>query len=90
MSGTRRWKISISIDEKPDNRSTTARAQLACDDGHRLTGLGTATRFPRDPQLPNVGDELAVARALDQLAQQLTASAYDEIDDVGRPLWDDT
>jgi len=90
MVGDKRWDISVTINERPDDRSTVATAHLRTDDGKRYTGTGEATRFPRDPQLPVVGDELAVARALTHLAGQLTASAYADIDDASGLLSDDT
>jgi hypothetical protein len=90
MVGDKLWNISVTINERPDDRSTVATAHLTMEDGQDYTGTGAATRFPRDPQLPVVGDELAVARALAQLAGQLTASAYADIDDASYPLADDT
>lgn len=90
MLVNKRWNVNISIDEQPEHRSTVARAHLRCDDGHHYTGLGAATRFPRDPELPGVGDDLAVARALGELARQLTSSAYADIDDADHRLSDET
>ena len=88
MFVTKQWTVAISIDEEPDDRATTARARLRCDDGYNFTAHGSATRFPRDPELPAVGDDLAVARALDDLAQQLKSSAYETIADMEGPGWD--
>jgi hypothetical protein len=82
VSASKKWSIDISIDEEPDTRATTARARLSCDDGHNFTGQGTAVRFPRDPEMPLVGDDLAAARALDDLSRQLTTSAYININDA--------
>ena len=80
MSIHKQWNIIVTIDEKPVERATAARAQLSCDDGQLYTGVGLAKRFERDDDVPGIGDDLAAARALSDLATQLTADAYAEID----------
>jgi uncharacterized protein DUF1876 len=87
-SSTKQWTVAVSIDEHPDQRNTVAHARMRGADGHNFTGTGTAARFPRDPELPMVGDELAVARALADLAQQLTSTAYRAISDEEGPRWE--
>ena len=48
---------------------------------------GEARRSPADPDLPKVGDEVAVARALRRLADRLLEMASDDLTDAeGRPV----
>jgi len=53
-----------------DDTHTEARATIRLRD-FELTGFGRARRRPHDPNLPAVGEELAAARALSDLAHQL-------------------
>jgi hypothetical protein len=53
-----------------DERHTEARVTIQFRDVE-LTGFGLANRNPHDPNLPAVGEELAAARALSDLAHQL-------------------
>ncbi len=53
-----------------DSRHTEARVTLQLG-AVELTGFGLANRNPHDPNLPAVGEELATARALSDLAHQL-------------------
>lgn len=89
MTAHRDFTIDVSVDEQPSDRTTVARARLRLDDSHQYVGTGTAVRFPRDPEVPSVGDDLAMARALTDLAKQLTGDAYADLDDAGARPWDD-
>jgi Domain of unknown function (DUF1876) len=72
---TENWTIEVSIDEH--RKRTRARARLRWR-GRQLTGLGIARLSPSDRNIPEIGDELAVARALSNLADELfAATAYD-------------
>lgn len=79
MDTTKTWKLGIHIDEH-DNQ-THARAHLVTDD-NELTGQGVARLNPRDTDVPEIGDELAVARALSDLAHQLIEAAAGDIESV--------
>jgi hypothetical protein len=69
------WTVEISIDEH--RKRTRARARLRWR-GRHLTGIGIARVNPSDRNIPEIGDELAVARALSNLADELfAATAYD-------------
>jgi hypothetical protein len=72
------WTVRISLFEGDD---TTARAVLVADplDGIRATGV--SHRRAQDPPQPRIGDEVAVARALRHLADQLLEQAASEIED---------
>lgn len=67
-SSSRVWTIEIDVEET--DAETEAKAVLTIDD-ERIGGWGRARRNPADPDLPRVGEELAVARALSQLAHNL-------------------
>jgi uncharacterized protein DUF1876 len=67
----RRWNVDIDISENDDKRQTRAVAHLHSDTRTVLRGEGVARRSPRDREVPEIGDELAAARALADLAYQL-------------------
>jgi hypothetical protein len=68
---TRKWTVEILISEFDDERRTRAEARLQSDAGHPLTAQGEARRSPADREVPEIGDELATARALADLAYKL-------------------
>ena len=70
------WTVDIYLAEEDGH--TQARAELRNRD-RTLSGRGVARRRPTDREVPEIGDELAVARALGDLSQQLTAAALDDI-----------
>ena len=62
----------------------TREAEIA---GERFHGWGQAKRSPGDPSVPVIGEELAAARALSDLAHQLLHAAADRIEVFeGRPV----
>ncbi|GIH96332.1 dsRBD fold-containing protein [Planobispora siamensis] len=65
----KQWSVKIYINESGDD--TTARAVLLTRDGTHLSGTGHARRNPADFPVPEIGDELAAARALADLAEKL-------------------
>ena len=75
-----------------DGVATLARAVLHEDEVPTVvTADGHATRNPHDEDVPEIGDELAVARALDQLAGTLKSAAARHLaamDDPGAVLVD--
>jgi hypothetical protein len=74
------WTVQIEIGEHEGK--TRATAHLRTGDTTSLTGTGTARLNPADPDVPEIGDELAVARALSQLAHALLDAAADDISGV--------
>jgi hypothetical protein len=76
----KRWRVEIDIDEHAEMRRTYARARLHTDDDTRLQGTGWARRNARDVEVPEVGDELAAARALTDLAAKLRDTAAEDVD----------
>lgn len=69
----------IELDEDGDH--TEARATLDLN-GTRFVGTGRADRNPTDPSVPIIGEELATARALRDLAARVLNDADDAIHDV--------
>ena len=79
MSATKQWSITVEIDEDEDEDSTLAHLTLSTPAGHVVTGVGQAQRNPHDPRVPEIGDELAVARALRNLAERLLLTTERDI-----------
>ncbi|WP_432135364.1 MULTISPECIES: DUF1876 domain-containing protein [unclassified Streptomyces] len=80
----KQWTVQIYITEDGDD--TRARAVLSTRDTATLTGRGTARRNPIDRPIPEVGDELAASRALEDLAIRLHDVAADDIVEMAGPL----
>jgi hypothetical protein len=82
---TKTWSVDIYLYE--DENATAANAVLRSDVPGSLDVRGEARRSPADPDLPKVGDEVAVARALRRLADRLLEMASDDLTDAeGRPV----
>ena len=79
MSTSKHWTVDIVLEEHPETRSTRAEALLHGGDPSDVRGIGRSWRNPIDPEVPEIGDELAVARALTDLSDRLRAAAADEI-----------
>ncbi|MFI6979265.1 DUF1876 domain-containing protein [Embleya sp. NPDC050154] len=89
MATTRHWTVDIYLSEKavddPDGGGTAmthAEARLRTDDTTGPGGRGAARKHPADPDVPEIGDELAAARALSDLAHQLLHAAAEDIEAV--------
>ncbi len=76
----KRWKIDIAIDEHEDR--TRAKARLHNPDETGLVGIGTARLNPADANVPEIGDELAVSRALADLAHRLLDATAQDIEAI--------
>jgi hypothetical protein len=76
MSTAKAFTVSLEIVE--DGPTTNATARLVID-GDKLAATGKARRNPEDPDLPLIGDELAMARALLVLARELGHKADEGI-----------
>ncbi|MDX3536956.1 DUF1876 family protein [Streptomyces sp. MB09-01] len=76
MSHATEWETRVYLFE--EGHTTKVRVEL--DTGtNRLTGHGTARCNPADKDVPEIGDELATARALEDLATQLKRTAYGDM-----------
>ncbi len=78
----RHWDVRLEIREDGDHCEVTAHL----DAGDRgLAGVGRSRRNPADPTLPQVGEELATARALHDLAHHLSQDAWSMIEEFANP-----
>jgi uncharacterized protein DUF1876 len=82
VSSTKWWIVDVSISEYESRRSTRAEVWLRIDPGTELRGVGVARRNPRDAEVPDIGDKLAAARALVDLARELREAAAREIQEA--------
>ena len=71
------WWVEVFLGESDGSASASAR--LHSHGRSTVAGKGTATLSPQDPDVPEVGYELATARALVQLAHQLFVAAAADI-----------
>jgi hypothetical protein len=76
--GMHRRTVSITLQLTADGDHCDVEATMQTSLG-RLTATGRARRHPADPERPMVGEELAVARALGSLADQLELAAREGI-----------
>jgi hypothetical protein len=81
MALTKCWDVRIFIDEHDDN-TTRAEARLRTKDHTTLIGVGVARQNPHDANVPEIGDELAAARALSELAHQLMRTTAEDIEQI--------
>lgn len=72
------WQVEIEFLEDQDN--TQAMALLRTPAGQELRGRGQARRNPADRPAPVIGEEVAGARALSDLAHELLEYAAGEIE----------
>ena len=72
------WTVQVHIDEKGDD--TFADAVLALENKTEIHGRGTSRRNPADESVPLIGDELAAARAMSDLAHQMLSAAATDIE----------
>ena len=76
MAKAKAFTVSLEVIEEGSTTDATARLSI---DGDQLAGTGKARRNPDDPDLPLIGDELAMARALLMLARELGHKADEGI-----------
>ncbi|GHK02510.1 DUF1876 domain-containing protein [Streptomyces sp. NPDC003753] len=74
------WHVELEFEE--DDQRTRAAALVRLPDGKEVRARGYASRHRSDSNQPRVGEEIAGARALNELAMQLLTKAHDEIDEA--------
>jgi|BarGraNGADG00212_1021973.scaffolds.fasta_scaffold07407_3 hypothetical protein len=74
---TRSWRVDIDLFETGD--ATMAHAVLVAGFPKKIDAEGDAHRNPRDAASPEIGDELAVGRALRRISDRLLESAAADI-----------
>ncbi|MEU5888589.1 DUF1876 domain-containing protein [Streptomyces sp. NPDC047461] len=72
------WHVEMEFQE--DDDQTRAVAMVRLPDGTEVRAHGQASRHRTDSNQPRVGEEIAGARALNDLAMQMLAKAHGEID----------
>jgi hypothetical protein len=81
MLATSTWSVEIQLFEADDD--TSAKATLISGHGTRrrrtITGSGRAHRRQSDPPVEEIGEEIAAARALRDLADRLLSVASEDI-----------
>jgi len=80
MSAMKRWSVEILIGEVDER--TYAEAQLYDEIRDDLVGTGATRLRPGDPNIPEIGDEIAAARALSDLGHRLLVAAAGDIEDA--------
>jgi hypothetical protein len=76
----RDWQVRISVFGSDDD--SEASVVLLADSPTHLTAHGHSHRSDDDRGVPEIGDEVAVARALRRLADQLLETAAEDIEAV--------
>lgn len=77
-TATAYWSVELSFSEDVDH--TRAMATLRTPRGRELRGQGQSRRNPGDRPEPAIGEEVAGARALSDLAHELLEYAANEIE----------
>lgn len=71
--------IEVGIDEDSDHTLVHTTLDLR---GDHFDATGRAKRNPSDPNVPVIGEELALARALGSLEEQILDRVYARIDGI--------
>ncbi|MFI8345377.1 DUF1876 domain-containing protein [Streptomyces sp. NPDC085639] len=74
------WHVELEFTE--EGHRTSAAALVRLGDGSEIRARGYALRHPSDPEQLRVGEEIAGARALMDIASQMLQKAHSEIDEV--------
>ncbi|MGX4691675.1 dsRBD fold-containing protein [Streptomyces sp. JNUCC 63] len=74
------WHVELEF--KEDDQHTRAVALVRLPDGSEVRAHGRASRHRTDSNQPRVGEEIAGARALNELALELLTKAHTEIDEA--------
>jgi len=79
MTSIDSWPVEISLRE--EDGKTLAEARLT-GGGAGMVGHGVARRNPHDQAVTQIGEEVAAARALSDLAHQLLNQAAEQIESI--------
>lgn len=69
------WQVEITLHESAGHTT----AECAVRGMPQARAVGHARKAPEDAEVPQIGDEIAAARALRRLADQLLAIAQDDV-----------
>ncbi|MBR8743082.1 dsRBD fold-containing protein [Nocardiopsis sp. MG754419] len=89
MQTMKRWNVDVVVAEESEGEAarTWAEVGLVAEDGTALRGHGMARKHPTDMDVPEIGEELAVSRALSDLSRQLRQVAAEDINDNTGTPW---
>lgn len=79
---TKTWAVDVFIGEH--GGETRAEARLSTGAGTTLRGSGAARLNPKDRDVPEIGDELAVSRALERLSLTLLEAVNEDLEGIGQ------
>lgn len=82
-AGHKTWTVDLAIDRRNGQARATARL---CWRNQTAIGVGCARLHPADGGVSDIGDELAVARALADLSRQLMVVTIRDIEVVADHL----
>jgi hypothetical protein len=74
------WTVTVDIDEHEGH--TRAVARLRPHGTDEVVGVGLARLSPEDRDVPAIGAEIAVARALSDLSHRLLLTATEDVEQV--------
>ncbi|WP_354643686.1 dsRBD fold-containing protein [Kitasatospora camelliae] len=74
------WDVELSFEE--DGTHTSCEARLIGQGAPGLSGHGASLRSLADRPAPRIGEELAAARALEELCRNLRSQANGDINDA--------
>ena len=84
MENQKVFAVEVVVDE---TETTTDAKAVGTIGAATFGGWGRARRNPSDPNVPHIGEELATARALSDLAHRLLDAAADAIEErEGHPV----
>jgi hypothetical protein len=72
--------VTLNLHLSEDDIETMAHAVLNLRGDH-FESIGKARRNPVDPPMPVIGEELAIARALQTLTGQIMEAAQDKVEE---------
>jgi len=76
------WDVELSFEE--DGTHTRCDARLIGQGAPGLSGRGESERSTADRPVARIGEEVAAARALDELSRKLRTQATGDIDDAAQ------
>jgi uncharacterized protein DUF1876 len=80
MTKVGHWPVEVTLHE--EGRETRADAHMTRNHGIKVSGHGLARRNPDDREVTEIGEEIAAARALSDLAHKLLSTAAGEIENI--------
>lgn len=77
MITAKTWTVQINLSE--DEGRTRAEAILRSGVEDEMRGIGHARLHPGEPDIPEIGDEVATSRALSELSHKLLDTAVGDL-----------